>query len=130
MKREMFYKSDPLIFSKARALRKRLTQAEQIFWLRLKEKFPEYKFRRQHPISIYIADFYCHKLKLVIEIDGSIHDPEEAKLNDKKRQNDLENLKLTVIRFTNDLVKNEIESVIEMISSTIRKLTIIKKSSS
>ncbi|HMK17485.1 MAG TPA: endonuclease domain-containing protein [Chitinophagaceae bacterium] len=96
----------------------------------MKEQFPKYKFRRQHPISIYIADFYCHKIKLVIEIDGSIHDTEEAKLNDKRRQQDLEDLKLTVIRFTNDQVKNEIESVIEIISSTINKLTANKESSS
>jgi len=67
---------------------------------------------------------------LVIEIDGSIHDTEEAKLNDKRRQQDLEDLKLTVIRFTNDQVKNEIESVIEIISSTINKLTANKESSS
>ena len=84
MKKGMFYKADPLIFSNARELRKRLTPAEQTFWLCLKQNFPEYKFRKQHPISIYIADFYCHKLKLVIEIDGSIHNSEEAKLNDKK----------------------------------------------
>ena len=126
----MFYKADSLIFSNARELRSQLTPAEEIFWLRLKEQFPKYKFRRQHPISIYIADFYCHKIKLVIEIDGSIHDSEEAKLNDKKRQQDLEDLNLTVIRFTNDQVKNEIESVIEMISSTIKKLTTSKESSS
>ena len=93
----------------------------------MKEQFPKYKFRRQHPISIYIADFYCHKIKLVIEIDGSIHDSEEAKLNDKRRQQDLEDLNLMVIRFTNDQVKNEIENVIEMISSTIKKLTTSKE---
>ena len=119
----MFYKADPLIFSKARELRNKLTPAEQVFWLRLKEQFPKYKFRKQHPISIYIVDFYCHKLKLVIEIDGSVHDSEEAKLNDEKRQNDLENLNLTVIRFTNNQVKNEIELVIEKIFSTIEKIT-------
>ena len=96
----------------------------------MKEQFPKYKFRRQHPISIYIADFYCHKLKLVIEIDGSIHDSEEAKSNDKRRQQDLEDLNLKVIRFTNHQVKNEIENVIEMISSTIEKLTTRKESSS
>jgi cyclase len=122
MKKGMFYKADPLIFSKARELRNKLTPAEQVFWLRLKEQFPEYKFRRQHPISIYIVDFYCHKLKLVIEIDGSVHDSEEAKLDDEKRQNDLENLNLTVIRFTNNQVKNEIELVIEKIFSTIEKI--------
>jgi len=125
----MFYKANPLIFSNARELRKKLTPAEQIFWLRLKEQFSPYKFRRQHPISIYIADFYCHKLKLVVEIDGSIHDPEEAKLNDEKRQKDLENLNLTVIRFTNHQIKNEIESVIKVIYSTIEKLTTNKESS-
>ena len=130
MKREMFYKADPLIFSKARELRKKLTLPEQTFWLRLKENFPEYKFRRQHPISIYIADFYCHKLKLAIEIDGPIHYPDEVKLNDKKRQNDLGDLNLTVIRFTNDQVKNEIENVIEIISSTIKKLTSSNESTS
>ena len=123
----MFYNADPLIFENARELRNKLTPAEQIFWLRLKEKFPEYKFRRQHPISIYIADFYCHKLKLVIEIDGPIHDSEEAKLNDEKRQNDLENLDLTVIRFTNEQIKNDIEDVIKIISSLIEKSTLKRK---
>ena len=130
MKREMFYNADPLIFSKARELRKTLTPSEQIFWLRLKQNFLEYKFRKQHPISIYIADFYCHKLKLVIEIDGPIHYSEETKLNDEKRQKDLENLNLTVIRFTNEQIKNEIERVIEMISSTMKKLTTRNESSS
>jgi imidazole glycerol-phosphate synthase subunit HisF len=130
MKREMFHNADPLIFSKAKELRKMLTPSEQIFWLRLKQNFPEYKFRKQHPISIYIADFYCHKLKLIIEIDGPIHNSEEAKLNDEKRQKDLENLNLTVIRFANEQIKNEIERVIEMISSTIKKLTTRNESSS
>ena len=128
MKRGMFYNADPLIFDKARELRNKLTPAEQIFWFRLKDQFPEYKFRRQHPISIYIADFYCHKLKLVIEIDGSIHDSAEAKLNDEKRQRDLENLNLTVIRFTNEQIRSEVENVITIISSSIEKLTINKSS--
>ena len=125
----MFYNADPLIFENARELRNKLTPAEQTFWLRLKENFPRYKFRRQHPISIYIADFYCHKLKLVIEIDGSIHNSTEAKLNDEKRQRDLENLNLTVIRFTNEQIKNEDESAIKIVSSTIEKLIVSKKRS-
>ena len=126
MKRGMFYNADPLVFKNARELRNNLTPAEQTIWLRLKEEFPQYKFRRQHPISIYIADFYCHKLKLVIEIDGSIHDAEEAKLKDAQRQKDLENLGLTVIRFTNEQIKNDAENVIERISSLIGKLTLNK----
>ncbi|HZI52058.1 MAG TPA: endonuclease domain-containing protein [Chitinophagaceae bacterium] len=124
----MFYKADPLIFEKARELRNKLTHAEQTFWLLLKEHFPKYKFRRQHPLAIYVADFYCHKLRLVIEIDGSIHNSSEAKLDDEKRQKDLENLELTVIRFTNEQIRSEIEKVIDVISSTIGKLTINKES--
>jgi cyclase len=127
MKRKMFYKADSLIFDKARDLRNKLTPAEQTFWLRLEEQFPEYKFRRQHPISIYIADFYCHKLKLVIEIDGSIHDSDEAKLADEKRQKYLEDLNLTVIRFTNEQIRSEVENVIKVISSIIAKSTLHKK---
>ncbi len=119
----MFYKADPLIFERAKELRKNLTFAEQTFWLRLKENFPIYKFRRQHPISIYIADFYCHKLKLVIKVDESIHDLAEVKINDDKRQKDLENLVLTVLRFTNHQIRNNVEEVIINISSKILKLT-------
>ena len=120
----MFYNADPLIFENARELRKRLTPAEQTFWLRLKEKFPEYKFRRQHPISIYIADFYCHKLKLVIEIDGTFHDSMEAKLSDETRQKHLESLNLKVVRFTNEQIKNDVENMIQIIASIIKELTL------
>jgi very-short-patch-repair endonuclease len=63
-----------------------------ILWGRLKEYFPDYKFRRQHPISNYIADFYCHKLKLIIEVDGSIHFLEKNIKLDEVRQKDIENL--------------------------------------
>ena len=124
----MFYNADRLIFNNARELRKRLTHAEQVFWLRLKERFPGYKFRRQHPISIYVADFYCHKLKLVIEIDGSIHNSPEVKIYDEQRQKDLENLNLTVIRFTNDQIQIDDKNVFKMISSIIEKVTSKKES--
>ena len=115
MKRDMFYKAAPLIFENARKLRNKLTSAEQTVWLRLKEQFPKYKFRRQHPISIYIADFYCHKLKLVVEVDGSIHNEEEIKKNDVIRQKHLEDDKLVVLRFTNDQIKLNKEDVIKQI---------------
>ena len=68
-------------------------------------------------------------MKLVIEIDGSVHDSEEAKLKDEKREKDLMKLDLTVIRFTNEQIKNEVESVIETVSSIIEKLTASRKTS-
>src|SRR6185436_15083137 len=127
MKRKMFHNADALIFHKARELRNALTQSEQVFWLRLKENFPEYKFRRQHPILNYIVDYYCHRLKLIIEIDGPIHDHPENQINDQQRQKELESLNLNLIRFTNDQVKNNIEYVIDNLSETIVKLSKEKK---
>lgn len=79
MKENMFYGAGSLIFKRVVELRNRMTHAEQILWDELRINEWKLKFRRQHPISLYIVDFYCHRLKLVIEVDGSIHDNEEAK---------------------------------------------------
>jgi cyclase len=115
MKENMFYGAGHLIFEKAKQLRNSVTPTEMILWGRLKESFPTIKFRRQHPISFYIVDFYCHTKKLVIEIDGSIHDLEEIKIKDKLRQKELEVLGLKVIRFTTKEITNELESVLKII---------------
>ena len=93
-----------------------------IFWGRLKECFPNYHFRRQHPLSNYIADFYSHKLKLAIEIDGSIHDLEENRKKDIERQAAIELLGIAVLRFTNEEIKNRIERCIEIITDYIASL--------
>lgn len=85
MKENMFFGASPLIFENARQLRNKQTAAEAILWASLKQYFPALRFRRQHPISIYITDFYCHKLKLVIEVDGLIHVQAEVKENDFER---------------------------------------------
>ena len=73
------------------------------------------KFRRQHPVSRFIADFYCHQAKLVIEIDGGYHEDHEQKLADQGRQKELEDIGLLVIRFRNDEVEMDIEGVVERI---------------
>ena len=91
-----------------------------ILWGMLKEKFPTLKFRRQHPVSNYIADLYCHSQKLIIEIDGSIHDLKEIKLKDEQRQKDLEKLGIKVIRFTNKTVRNNLDEVIQTIEKNIK----------
>jgi len=91
-----------LLYQKARELRNNSTHAEQILWGYLKTKPLGFKFRRQHPYSIYILDFYCHSLKLVIEVDGSIHTIKEVIENDAVRQGLLEKDGLKVIRFSNE----------------------------
>jgi imidazole glycerol-phosphate synthase subunit HisF len=120
MKRKMFYGADRIIFENAKALRHNLTHEERVLWGKLKECFPDHKFRRQHPISEYVADFYCHKLKLVIEVDGSIHLMEENQKLDNLRQDNIEHLGITVLRFTNEQVRREIESVIAIINDFIK----------
>ena len=85
----MFNEANPLVFELAKNLRRNMTDAEMILWQHLKAGINGIKFRRQHPIGIYVADFYCHKIKLIIEIDGSIHHKKEIKDYDIKRENDL-----------------------------------------
>ncbi|MGN6178582.1 MAG: endonuclease domain-containing protein [Mucilaginibacter sp.] len=90
MSKKLFLGADRLIFQKAEALRHNPTQAEMLLWGYLKGSQLGAKFRRQHPLSIYIADFYCHQYKLVIELDGSIHNNPEVALHDNERQSNLE----------------------------------------
>ena len=69
------------------------------------------RFKAQHPIDIFIADFYCHALKLVIEIDGEIHHSNDQKEYDINREAELERFGIKVIRFTNMEVEQDIEKV-------------------
>ena len=120
MKENMFYGAGHLIFENAKELRNNVTPTEMILWGRLKAHFPDIKFRRQHPISLYIVDLYCHSQKLVIEIDGSIHDLEEMKIQDELRQKELKALGLKVVRFTTKEITNELESVLQTIEKYVR----------
>jgi very-short-patch-repair endonuclease len=74
---EFFYGATPEIFLRAAELRRNMTNAEKLLWQELRsKKILNLTFRRQHPVNMFIADFYCHKARLVIEIDGSIHEIE------------------------------------------------------
>jgi cyclase len=115
MKRKMFYGANKLLFGKAKELRENMTQAELVLWEYLRQHPLGYKFRRQHPVGIYVVDFYCHKLKLVIEVDGSVHGDHEVREADVERQRQLELEGLKVIRFTNEDVLKKKEIVIEEI---------------
>jgi len=104
------------IFGFGKKLRKDQTEAEKVLWAQLRgRKLKGLKFRRQHPLGNYIADFYCHELKLVIELDGEIHDSVEAKLNDKIRTQYLIENGFQVLRFKNLEVLGEINTVLQKI---------------
>jgi len=72
--RDMYFGAKADLFSRAKEMRKNPTDSERLLWTLLRKyRKKGYLFRQQHPIYMFIADFYCHKLKLVIEVDGGIH---------------------------------------------------------
>ena len=108
-----------ILFQRAAELRKNLTLAEARLWEKLKNKNLGVKFRRQHPIAGYIADFYCHKAKLIIEVDGDIHSLNENRDYDVRRENDLKEIGYRVMRFTNQQILNSMDEVIITIKSSL-----------
>jgi len=102
---------NPKLKQLARNLRNNSTFAEVLLWNHLKaRKMKGYQFMRQKPIGNFIADFFCSKLKLIIEVDGDSH---RFKITeDVERQNWLENLGLTELRFNDSEVKNDIDNVL------------------
>ncbi len=123
----MFEGATSLIFANARQLRKNMTDAEKVLWMHLKTGVNNFKIRRQQPIGLYITDFYCHKVKLIIEVDGSIHNEPGAKEADEVRQKDLENWGYNIIRFTNQEVMKNSEAVIKIITEKILQLNNLQK---
>ncbi len=106
----------------ARNLRKQGILAEVILWKQLKNKSLGVEFHRQVPIDAYIVDFYCHELKLAIEVDGSTHKLETAAANDLIRQSKLESLGLRVIRFQDADVRFNLVRVVESIEGEVQRL--------
>lgn len=109
---------NPKLTERAKELRNHMTLAEEKLWTNFLQKH-EYRFRSQKQIENYIVDFYCAKLKLVIEIDGDIHDENGRTLYDKERTKIFESLGLRVIRFRNEEVDKDFEDVCRRINETI-----------
>ena len=110
-------------FSKAQLLRRNETKAEKLLWEKLRNnQLGGLKFRRQHPVNIYIADFYCHKYQLIIELDGDYHNQEEQKQKDEVRTEVLRLNDLKIIRFKNEEVEQDINQVLTTIKNKIEQL--------
>ena len=119
MKKKLFLGADPLIFKNAQSLRYNMTQAEIVLWGSLKGSQLGTKFRRQHPLGIYTVDFYCHSHKLIIELDGSIHNLPEIMINDLERQQNLELDGFRVLRFKNEEIFKNLEQVLNKIKQEL-----------
>ena len=104
----------------SQTLRKNQTKEESLLWYNFLKKYP-IQFRRQYVIGEYIVDFYCHKAKMVIELDGSGHYEPETIQKDKIRTEYLESLGLVVLRFTNIEVTKYFRAVCEKIDLTAQQ---------
>lgn len=105
----------------AKQLRRSMTPAERELWQELRaNRMRGLQFRRQQVIAGYIADFYCDAVGMIIEVDGLIHEAQQDW--DVERQQAIEQLGITVLRFTNDEVLGNLADVLERISTAIDML--------
>jgi very-short-patch-repair endonuclease len=112
----MFFGAKPQIFEAAKRLRDNLTPAEELLWKRLnKDSVLGLRFKSQHPIDIFIADFYCHIIRLVIEVDGGIHNSLIQKDYDIGREAEMDRYDIKTIRFTNEEIETNITGVMRKI---------------
>jgi very-short-patch-repair endonuclease len=108
---------EPEALSRARELRREMTPAERLLWKLLRNRrLRGWKFRRQTAISIYIADFYCHELKLIIELDGDVHSTRSQIAHDDNRDFYLKDLGIVVLRFPNRQVFDQPDKVLDRIA--------------
>lgn len=111
--------STPMQYELAKEMRKDHTEAEHKLWQELRNNKLGIKFRRQHPIESYIADFIALQHNLIVEVDGGYYENEEQKIYDKERTKVLTEIGFKVIRFTNDEVINNISHVLTIIKAEI-----------
>ena len=111
---------NPKLREFARYLRNNSTLSEVLLWKEIKNKALGVEFKRQVPILDYIVDFYCQELKLAVEVDGHIHD--FRYVEDKVRQEQIEQWGITFIRFSNEDIKTNMFSVVLSLESKIAEL--------
>jgi very-short-patch-repair endonuclease len=107
---------DPIFRERARELRREMTPAEKILWRALRSRrFADLKFRRQHPMGSFILDFYCARARLVVEVDGETH--LGRALPDQQRTAWLQSQGLTVVRYWNNQLYDDFDTVLESLWS-------------
>jgi len=113
---DKFLYNNKVLRERRRDLRNNATEAEQILWQHLKNsKLDGCKFVRQYSIGPYILDFYCPKLRLGIELDGSYHNAQNTVLYDKDRTEYLKTVNIKTIRFWNDAIIKSTNEVLKII---------------
>lgn len=120
----MFLGASAQQFRMAKALRANETEAERVLWSKLSGKQLGVKFRRQHPLHDFIVDFYCHSHRLVIEVDGGIHQTTQNQSYDTSRSETFKSFGIQTIRFSNEEVIHQTDIVIASIKSTLSSISV------
>jgi len=106
--------------TRVRQLRKSATRHKRLLWRQLRNRrFQGWKFRRQHPVDRYIIDFYCPEARLAIELDGGGHNFPSRESLDHERTRFFASKNILVLRFWNDQISRELDSVLETIWSVL-----------
>jgi len=112
------------LYQYARELRQEPTAAEKLLWSAIRNrKLNNLKFRRQHPLDKFIVDFYCNEKKLVVELDGGVHDVKRNKEYDDARTEMLTGLNISVLRFKNEEVMSNLNDVLKKICEVAEMLS-------
>lgn len=106
---------------RARDLRQRMNRAERELWKEIRNRLRRYKFRRQHPLGPYAADFYCATARLVVELDGITH--KDRQDEDAERDRWMNEQRIEVLRIPNQEVYDDVGTVIDRIEALCRRLT-------
>jgi very-short-patch-repair endonuclease len=113
---------DKRLRERSRILRKEMTPAENFLWSKIRlNQLNGYRFYRQKPVGAFIADFYCPKAKLVIEVDGEYHLSNKSSKYDKERDEYISEIHRRVLRFSNNEVLSNIHEVVKRIEQELQK---------
>ena len=124
--RPMFYEASKNVFRKACMLRNNMTVAERMLWARLnKKQICGLRFKAQHPMGPYIADFYCHKARLVIEVDEKYHQTEVQQHFDQSRDRLMSEMGISVLRFSDIEIFEQMTRVIETIVNHLKRTSAV-----
>ena len=114
---------DATSVARARKLRSEMTPPEVRLWQALRQRPAGMKFRRQHPAGRFVADFYCHEARLVVEVDGEVHARGDQPQRDAQRDLHFESRGLSVLRFPAKAVLADVEAVVATIAAQASRVT-------
>lgn len=122
---EDFLYNNKALLERRKELRRNQTDAEKTLWAHIsKKQIGTFRFLRQYGVGPYILDFYCPKIRLCIEVDGSVHTGEDAEIYDKEREEYLKSLDITIIRFWNNEIMKNIDQAVSKIQETAKTLEV------